>query len=499
MVELLSDDQTLTPEQRDYVNSVQLSAKALLTIVNDILDFSKIESGRLDIEEVPFNISSIVDELVKLLSMFTNQKGLKFIYQNALDARLEVLGDPGRTRQVLSNLLTNALKFTKEGTVKLSVSATSKDSPQAGIDLLEVQFVIEDTGIGIEKHVLDKLFRPFSQGDSSTARLYGGTGLGLTISKNVSYHSFPLPYCPLKSKGILTRYQLASLMTGSITLDSIPGFGSKAIFTVPFKVSSWCCGPHLATPSPPHLESSTDSNGAPLWIQPLHRSMSEDLLNQQISNSVTNYTPPPLQSSSRHGSIDKAANTGLTPEQRSKIHVLVVEDKSVPPPIPPFNRYEIQYTDEILSAINQTIALKNIHKLGFPVTAVWNGCEALSYLLSPSASTPRPSIILMDVQMPVMDGYEATRILRTGDEYSRGELDPQLVENEISGSSIAKGLELRGKGPLRDIPVIAMTASAIQGDKEKCHEAGMDDYLAKPVEKARLEEMLLKWARRKRG
>ena len=169
-------------------------------IVNDILDFSKIESGRLDIEEVPFNISSLVDELVKLLSMFTNQKGLKFNYENTLDTRLEVLGDPGRTRQVLSNLLTNSLKFTKEGTVKLSVSATSKDSPQVGVDVLEVQFVIEDTGIRIEKHVLDKLFKPFSQGDSSTARLYAGTGLGLTISKNVSCHCFPLLCCPLGSE-----------------------------------------------------------------------------------------------------------------------------------------------------------------------------------------------------------------------------------------------------------------------------------------------------------
>jgi signal transduction histidine kinase len=207
MVELLSDDQTLTLEQRDYVNSVQLSAKALLTIVNDILDFSKIESGRLDIEEVPFNISSIVDELVKLLSMFTNQKGLKFIYGNTLDAGLEVLGDPGRTRQVLSNLLTNALKFTKEGIVKLLVSAKPKDSPQAGVDVLEVQFVIEDTGIGIENHVLDKLFRPFSQGDSSTARLYGGTGLGLTISKNVSCHCLPLLCCPLGSERNTDRIQ----------------------------------------------------------------------------------------------------------------------------------------------------------------------------------------------------------------------------------------------------------------------------------------------------
>jgi signal transduction histidine kinase len=186
MVELLADDPTLSTEQREYVNSIQFSAKALLTIVNDILDFSKIESGRLDIEELPFNLSSTVGELSKLLSMFANQKGLEFVYENEMDDSLEVLGDPGRIRQVLSNLLTNALKFTKEGRVKTSVTAAKLDPRLVGEETLEVKFVIEDTGIGIEKHVLDKLFRPFSQGDASTARLYGGTGLGLTISKNVS-------------------------------------------------------------------------------------------------------------------------------------------------------------------------------------------------------------------------------------------------------------------------------------------------------------------------
>lgn len=189
MVELLSEDPNLTSEQHEYVNSIQLSAKALLTIVNDILDFSKIESGRLDIEEVPFNLSSIISELCKLLSLFATQKGLKFSYEDTMDENLELLGDPGRTRQVLSNLLTNALKFTKEGSVQLSVSARPLSPQMVGDDTLEVQFIIEDTGIGIEKHVLDKLFRPFSQGDSSTARLYGGTGLGLPISRNVS--------CPL--------------------------------------------------------------------------------------------------------------------------------------------------------------------------------------------------------------------------------------------------------------------------------------------------------------
>jgi signal transduction histidine kinase len=159
MVELLSEDPNLTSEQQEYVNSIQLSAKALLTIVNDILDFSKIESGRLDIEEVPFNLSSIISELCKLLSLFASQKGLKFSYENTMDENLELLGDPGRTRQVLSNLLTNALKFTKEGSVHLSVSARTMSPQMVGDETLEVQCIIEDTGIGIEKHVLDKLFR----------------------------------------------------------------------------------------------------------------------------------------------------------------------------------------------------------------------------------------------------------------------------------------------------------------------------------------------------
>lgn len=185
MVELLCEDPNLTPEQREYVNSIQLAAKSLLTISNDILDFSKIESGRLDIEEVPFNLFEIVGELCKLLSMFAHQKGLEFIYQNSMQQELEVLGDPGRTRQVLSNLLTNALKFTKEGSVKLTVRATPTTPLASGKDTVEVKFLIEDTGIGIAKSVLEKLFKPFGQGDASTARLYGGTGLGLAISKNV--------------------------------------------------------------------------------------------------------------------------------------------------------------------------------------------------------------------------------------------------------------------------------------------------------------------------
>ncbi|KAL3419676.1 histidine kinase hhk6p [Phlyctema vagabunda] len=419
MVDLLSDDTTLSEEQREYVNSIQLSAKALLTIVNDILDFSKIESGRLDIEEVPFDLENVVSELCKLLGVFANQKGLEFIYDNTMPDSPVVLGDPGRIRQVLSNLLTNALKFTKEGSVTLSLVAK-----RVGEDGLDVEFVVQDTGIGIEKKVLDKLFQPFSQGDSSTARLYGGTGLGLTISRN-----------------------LANLMKGSISLESTPSVGSTATFQVPFKLASQLeTVDRSLSVSPPN--PGFRMYRTPNRIETLRAPHSSPLSSAGLGSLKRSSPTSPLNGTLGSLSIDNNV-TELSKEARSNIHVLVVED----------------------NAINQTIAIKNIQKLGFTVSAVWNGQEALSYLLTPSSTQPRPAIILMDVQMPVMDGYEATRILRSEDAYAQ-------VPN----------------GSLRDIPVIAMTASAIQGDAEKCHQAGMDDYLAKPVEKLRLEAMLVKWA-----
>ncbi|PQE19243.1 hypothetical protein CJF30_00007597 [Rutstroemia sp. NJR-2017a BBW] len=457
MVDLLSEDTTLTAEQREYVSSIQLSAKALLTIVNDILDFSKIESGRLDIEEVPFNLSSTVNELCKLLRVFASQKNLDLVYKNEIDDGLEVLGDPGRIRQVLSNLLTNALKFTERGSIKITVKGKKLEPLESGEERIETHFIVEDTGIGIEKKVLDKLFRPFRQGDPSTARLYGGTGLGLTISRN-----------------------LANLMSGSINLESEHGVGSRALFTVPLKISSYCSFPSQSDDSSSGSRFQFCSSNynthhhTPIASRPATPIAPADqhLINQQISNSDTNHVSPPYLRKGKEP-VDRYGG-GLSYDERKKVHVLVVED----------------------NAINQTIALKTVRKLGFPATAVWNGREALSYLLNPDPKRPRPDIILMDVQMPVMDGYEATRILRTGIEYSNA-LSANEYEDAESSLTM-RTLLRRRKGMLRDIPVIAMTASAIQGDQEKCIRAGMDGYLSKPVDKDRLEDMLIEWAGRKR-
>ncbi|EDN92038.1 hypothetical protein SS1G_07900 [Sclerotinia sclerotiorum 1980 UF-70] len=475
MVDLLSEDTTLTSSQREYVSSIQLSGRALLTIVNDILDFSKIESGRLDIEEVPFNLCSIVGELCKLLSIFANKKNLGFTYENEVDEDLEVLGDPGRIRQVLSNLLTNSLKFTENGSVKMSVKG--KRIPQSdsiGNDRVEISFVITDTGIGISKTTLKKLFKPFSQGDSSTARLYGGTGLGLTISRN-----------------------LASLMSGTIALKSEEGVGSIATFTIPLKISSYCRYPHQSTdpykPSSSFTSNkfSTQSRASRLNGVPAGgRQATQQFINQQISTSHTNHVMP---SYLRNGKCEVEYRRKFSLEERAEVLVLVVED----------------------NAINQTIALRTVRNLGFQATAVWNGREALDYLSNPGLSKPRPDIILMDVQMPIMDGMEATRILRTNKEYEKDpELDmptPEAANNFTStGSPDGSKMEMKSsvnrskpntvvhqkQRKVRDLPVIAMTASAIEGDEEKCIEAGMDGYLSKPVEKERLEETLIYWAQK---
>lgn len=175
-------DTPLDSEQSEHVEGIKLSTKILLTIANDVLDFSKIESGRLDIETIRFRPYDNVSELAKLLRCSVSSKPFKFECHNELPPNLETLGDPGRIRQVLSNLLTNSFKFTERGYVRITASLKQADKAAA-----TVQFVIEDTGVGMDENVLKNLFQPFRQGDVSTARLYGGTGLGLTICKQAGF------------------------------------------------------------------------------------------------------------------------------------------------------------------------------------------------------------------------------------------------------------------------------------------------------------------------
>ncbi|KAI0020075.1 hypothetical protein F4780DRAFT_387090 [Xylariomycetidae sp. FL0641] len=422
MAELLLDTE-LGKEQRDYAENVSRSANALLTVINDILDFSKVESGRLDIEEVQFSLSVVVLDVSKMLSFAAGRKNLTFLSDISPDIEndLVVLGDPGRVRQIITNLLTNSIKFTSNGYVKFSVWKEKETN-----DTIDIKFVIEDTGIGIEEEVRKRLFQPFSQGDPSTARKFGGTGLGLTISKN-----------------------LLDLMKGRINLQSTVGSGTTATFWIPF--------------NKPQTTESASLTEVGLLPDRLQSEMSVSCNSSE--HELYGGTPPgegglysPLDKSRlprRQRSVNLPSPFALEGEElpmaeRAKIQILVVED----------------------NAINQQIATKTIKKLGFTVNAAWNGKEALEYLeASKDGKHAKPDIILMDVQMPVIDGYKCTHILRHHIPY---------------------------KAFTQDIPIVAMTASAIQGDREKCTKAGMDDYLAKPVKSGMLERMLLRWSSRTR-
>ncbi|KAI0126916.1 ethylene receptor [Xylariales sp. AK1849] len=419
MAELLSD-MDLSEEQSEYAENITRSANALLTIINDILDFSKVESGRLDIEEVQFSLSVVVQDVSKMLSFAAERKNLAFRSDVSADVAKElcVLGDPGRVRQIITNLLTNSIKFTNSGYVNFSVSKEKETD-----DMIEIKFVVEDTGIGIEEAVRKRLFKPFSQGDPSTARKFGGTGLGLTISKN-----------------------LLELMRGRITLESSVGNGTTATFWVPFNKPQTAQMSSLVEigPLPDRLQSEMSVS--------CNSSEYEHLIHTPPGELSVDKTRSPRRAKSAHLPLplQLGIDADLPMSERAKIMVLVVED----------------------NAINQQIATKTIKKLGFNVDAAWNGKEALEYMdASQQGIMSKPDIILMDVQMPVIDGYKATHILRHHVPY---------------------------RAYARDVPIVAMTASAIQGDREKCTKAGMDDYLAKPVKSKVLERMLIRWSRTRR-
>jgi signal transduction histidine kinase len=293
MAELLSD-MDLDEEQRECAENIQRSANGLLTVINDILDFSKVESGRLDIEEVQFSLSVVVRDVSKMLGFAAERKNLMFQSDIAVGVEkdLIVMGDPGRVRQIITNLLTNSIKFTSEGYVKFSVLKERETA-----DTFEVKFVVEDTGIGIEEEVRKRLFKPFSQADSSTARRFGGTGLGLTISKN-----------------------LVDLMHGRIQLESILGSGTVATFWVPFNKPQFHDGAALidigSLPDRLQSEMSVSCNSSeydqaignpPSPINPhKHRH------HKPRSISMTPPAPPELE---------------LSPAERAEIKVLLVEDK----------------------------------------------------------------------------------------------------------------------------------------------------------------------------
>jgi TMAO reductase system sensor TorS len=343
-LQLLSDTK-LAPEQEEYVNTAHKSAHSLLTILNDILDLSKIEAGKLNIELIPLDLREIVSELITLHTMTAEEKCIQ-LYAEIDDKLPQVLiGDPTRLRQILANLVSNALKFTEKGHVLVRIKVVSSDAENA-----DIRFEVEDTGIGIRSDIKDELFNEFTQADGSTTRKYGGTGLGLAIVR-----------------------QLVEMMHGRFGVESVPGEGSTFWFRITLPVGE---------------------------AQATKQSSSEQVVKGLL-----------------HG------------------HVLLVED----------------------NPINQMVAQKMLEKIGLESTLAGDGQEALNML-----EQGRFDAVLMDCQMPVMDGFEATR-------------------------------RIREQTALLSLPVIAMTANVMEGDREKCIEAGMNDYIGKPVVEADLKKTLARW------
>lgn len=361
MAGLLSDT-SLTSEQHHYIDVIRVSAESLLALINDILDFSKIEAGRLELEMIWFNLPALVGETMELLDVRAREKGLALVYDIAPNVPNRVCGDPGRFRQILNNLVGNAIKFTKVGGVSVRIIMEREVERLATLHI-----DVTDTGIGIPAERRTKLFKSFSQVDSSMTRRYGGTGLGLAITK-----------------------RLAEMMGGDIGVTSEEGRGSN------------------------------------FWVRLQVGKSSESSLN--VGRDVQN-----LAGSLRGLEPQKVGGVSTGPEnfpRDTPIRILVVED----------------------NYINQEVAGGILRKAGYRVTTAGNGREAVAAVVSQTFD-----LVLMDVQMPEMDGCEAAVAIRK-------------VE-VVSGNHI---------------PIIAMTAHALQSDQDRCMKSGMDGYLTKPIQRNEL-------------
>jgi PAS domain S-box-containing protein len=476
-------DTPLTPPQREYTETIRHSGDVLLTIINDILDFSKIESGHLEVERTPFSVRECVESAMDLLAPRVAEKGLDLLYEIADSVPGMVGGDETRLRQIIVNLLSNAVKFTTQGEVVITVHAGVTDDERT-----ELNFAVKDTGIGISAEGITRLFRSFSQVDASTTRRFGGTGLGLAISK-----------------------RLAELMSGSMRVESEPGKGSTFLFSVivdsvasrprPFLAASkatvsgkrllivddnatsrrilttlaggWGMTARAAESGREALDwlDAGDAFDAVILDMEMPGMDGVGLAEEIRLRRTVAQLPFVLLSSigQRDFGPAKALFAAMLskPAKPSQIFDVLsslwVRDTAGAanqhPDLPPLPAVELR-SERILLAednrVNQKVALLMLQKLGFRADIAGNGHEVLE-----AVSRQRYDVILMDVQMPEMDGLEAAA---------------QLLHRIPAA---------------QDRPwIIALTANAMQGDRERCMAAGMDDYLTKPIRPGELKEAL---------
>ncbi len=491
MTGLLLDTQ-LDEEQRRYAETVQTSGQALLALLNDILDFTKIEAGKLDLETLDFDLRALLDDFGAMMALRAYDKGLEFLCAAAPDVPAHLTGDPGRLRQVLLNLAGNALKFTPSGEVAVRATVIEEDDRA-----VLLRFSVADTGIGIAKDKIALLFERFTQADSSTTRRYGGTGLGLAISR-----------------------QLVELMGGRIGVESVEGSGSEFWFTARFakqeapeypalpmtgirgarvlvvddnatnreilvaQLGSWGVRTDEVPGAPEALGALARGRdaGDPFGIAILDMQM-PGMDGSTLARAIkadASLAPTRLvlmTSVGERGDAHRMEALGFAaylvkPVRQSDLFdtlsaVLAGQASARPEPsivtrhtIREMRRGSVRILLAEDNPTNQLVALGLLKRFGLQADAVATGAEALR-----SLETVGYDLVLMDVQMPEMDGFEATRHIRDRDSHVRD----------------------------HRVPIIAMTAHAMQGDRARCLEAGMNDYLTKPVSPQALADVLERW------
>ncbi len=506
-------DTSLTDEQHDLAETVKHSGELLLELINDILDFSKNEAGKLDLEIIEFDLRNAVEEVLELLAERASNKGLELVGLIYATTPVTLKGDPGRIRQVLMNLIGNAIKFTETGEIVVQISVEKEQDEE-----VIIRFAVTDTGIGLSEEAQGRLFQAFTQADNSTTRRFGGTGLGLAICK-----------------------QIVTCMGGDIGIISTKGEGSEFWFTVPLQWEKNQAPPPQAYMNLQGVHAClVESNDtvrflihhyAQSWgMQCTVAANGADAL-KLLRTAATNKTPCDLiivdqqlsemsgvdfakmvkadlalsnsrlimlSSFAQRGEARKAQEAGFMayltkPVRQEQLYRCLttalgtssqstIKDHENSPTL--ITRHTLEEAEKrsrtrILLAedniVNQKVATKMLDKLGYRVDVVANGEEATE-----AVTRIAYDVILMDCQMPEMDGHEATRAIRA-----------------------RESLEAKGEGDKKDshnsarlrphIPIIALTANAMKGDRERCMESGMDDFLSKPINMEQLNEILQRW------
>jgi signal transduction histidine kinase/DNA-binding response OmpR family regulator len=480
----------LNRDQREYLETVKLSADGLLSVINDILDFSKIEAGKLELDSIPFDLRECLNGVMKVLALKAHQKGLELVCE--IDPRIPdtVVGDPNRLRQVILNLAGNAVKFTAHGEVVLRVqSLACNDSRQ------ELQFTVSDTGIGVAKELQEAIFNPFSQGDASTTRRFGGTGLGLTISR-----------------------RLVAMAGGKIWMDSELGAGSSFHFTAIFDATEQPLPPLQSSFAPFELQGMralvVDDNSTNCrvlecaltgWGMRVSIATSAEqgiaavaggaaaedpfrvlLIDQNMpgmdglamiselraSRECASLAIMMLTSQNQREDAQRCRALGVNkylvkpvrlPELRETLLLILGSVEATPAQVQKsMSAHAAQRQDSLNilvaedNAVNQLLITRLLHKRGHRVTVVADGRGAIE-----AVAADYFDVVLMDVQMPELDGLQATRAIRASE-----------------------------SGGRRRIPIVALTAHAMQSDQDRCADAGMDGYLTKPINTSELDRVL---------